>query len=283
MTCQYSELSAYLQLYIRQEFAQGSFCSTDADTYSYFAREAKQGKGKKPVIRPQSLRVPVSEEEGGIVQSNPSMNTSPNKPALPSMQPTAPATNEIPSQTIKPPVQPRPQIQPRPQSPIPSSAIAPPPAAKSAPTTRASGIALDSPSPLSHSPLDDIKSHLSKLFPQLQQLSNPPDDTLAKQRKNRWHQQAQVAILVSALVDEEHTIFLQNVASAVTQKFGPAIVCAASSYQPSPAIRLILLMGDVPPPSGSTPTLSLAPIESYLSQPTEKKALWKQICQALER
>lgn len=164
------------------------------------------------------------------------------------------------------------------------------------------------PKALQKTPMEDLRSIISKIAPSLPLSHTIPDDTQAKQIKNRWKEQSNVPDIVILAVQGPSLSFLQQVAKAIELHFCSSRVIEVKpleqqnsweAFLNTPNLKMIITPDGVlwsckhlmryyhefPNKKerflGKIPLLLLPDPSLYLKDPTLKRSLWNLLCQML--
>jgi hypothetical protein len=291
----YRELLSLTQIHLLNEYKAKDICLASPSTFAYFQKKAVKAAPKQRVISPPPIQ----------------------QASYPDPQPARPAPNPNQPKPQTPPTTPLPQPTPPtmpPEQPTPSPDPQIPPIQD---TTKKTGnfgrkpftlepMSASEPYQMDHSLRDLI---ISK-FPKHQIYEAIPDDTIARKLKNAWQKENTVppVLILTFNQDEQHLLFLKNIAKAISLCLAPARVLSGLKIETekkwdklvhSPEVKLIIACdyGFFLQPGlkeyyreepklgkhyiGNISLLLLSDLDLYLQQPQLKPLLWQAICKEL--
>lgn len=308
LTTRYNELLSLTQIYLHREYKAKDFRLATPASRVYFQNKVVAQKPVRAAQRPEPPRSPSLGTQN-TQQSTPKQQTSSpqNLPRASFPDPNPPQTEpRIPPETPTP--QPNPAPKP-PEQPKPNQDPQIPNLKSQFGKKSFTLEPLSAPAPYQMDP--HHKEIITSKFPHLQIYETIPDDTVARKLKNAWQKDQTIppVLILTFIQDEQHLIFLKNIAKAISLCHTPARVISGLKIEAekkwdklveSSGVKLIISCdyGFFLQPGlkqyyreepqqgkhfiGNISLLLLSDLNLYLEQPQLKPLLWQAICKELK-
>jgi hypothetical protein len=288
----YSDLVSLTQVFIQKEYATKQTTIASPAGYAFFANRPKRqpmSRAATSSFLKKPLQASFPDPQIPTPAPNPNEPTPPLPPITPTPEPITPSPSPAPTTPS-----PDPQIEP-----IQNKAYG---------ISNKKGFVLEPLNPPPAYQMDiDFKEVINKKYPGLPIYDAIPDDRVASKIKNTWQKENVIppVIILTFNQDEQHTLFLKNVAKAISLRLAPARVISGLKVEAekkwdklieSPDIQMIIACdyGFFMQPGlkkhyredskqgkhflGNKPLLLLSDLNLYLQQPQLKALLWQAIC-----
>jgi hypothetical protein len=302
---EYRNLLSLTQSFLLTEFKSKQHVFSDPSTYAFFKEYYSKSQHKQATPRPQHPQEQIQQA-----------------PLPRQQQQTPPAPPPQQQQTPPPPPPPQQQVTPQPK-PTPKAAPTPDPVkpsqtkevTKQQQASNKNGhftFKLDPVTEVKETELFSIRKEVEKQFPEMQLITQPPDDALAKKVGQHWKQSAvePEVVILSFQETPDQQVFLQNMRAAINQRLAPCVIYSALTIEKRQVWEKLFNMKDLrliittdygmyslpglmrhyresPEKSerylGGIPLLLLTDITVYLNQPQLKSALWQALSTMLPK